>query len=172
MKGKAALQAAKRREQEARDRVVDILDELGEAKREVVRLRRQVVDQDGLRSEVERLRAQVEDNVSDYLTKVLVEREALMAKNRELMDYVASVRRHYENAIARALVALGGGTAAMEALAEVLGNHPSGVVIVQNEHTKGMHPRLAKALERKRDPNPGSRRKVEAGLAKAREMVK
>lgn len=116
MKGKAALKAARRREREAVEAKTSLEEEVARWKQDLTDCRRQLVEQDQLRTEIERLRAQAAAGTSDELERVRQGYAALVAEVEDLRKLFEKIRKRDANAMYRAIVALGGGEPALGAL--------------------------------------------------------
>ena len=127
--------------------------EFGGAKREVVALRRKVVEQDGLVHEIERLREQVTAGASDELVTVRGDLDRLAHKAADMADYVRQIRKIHNQTMVSALIALGGGRQGLEKLTQII-NGPDcpDVSMVSNDFLLGwQNRRVIDIIETRRD---------------------
>lgn len=112
-RGKHARSAAKRHAEKEATEIVSLRSELAEVNLETASLRRRIVDQDTLRKEITRLRAQADAGSSDALDKELGRSTALLARVSELEATIEKWDRRYSDFMTCACAALGGGGQSM-----------------------------------------------------------
>lgn len=95
MKGKHAVAAAKRRVEAKDDHIDGLTEKLAEAKVKARQYERDALRVPGLMAEVERLRAQTQDETSDLVERLKAEREQLLVEFSNRLDALAEIiRRH------------------------------------------------------------------------------
>ena len=152
MKGKYGSTAAKRRAEEAEAQVVRLTQEITECKEEALRLRRSIVEQGRLKSEIARLREQVEAASSEKLETLEGHHDRLGRRYEDLLGRLAHISRYHDRAAVAAMVALGGGSVSLGIIHDLIDQTELVHVMCTDQITAGMSDtRAARVIEARRD---------------------
>jgi hypothetical protein len=96
MKGKHALESARRREAEAVAAAQELRAELAVANRSILDLRGRLIEQDGMRTEITRLQELVAAGASDEMLSLADKYDSLKKSHDRLAEYVKGLRKNWD----------------------------------------------------------------------------
>lgn len=171
-RGKEALKAARGRIEELEAEVARLRERAAGIKEEL-RIERQArASEDVMAMEIRDLRRQLSDATSDRLEELTDRYTRLKDSHQDLKEWVAKLKKHWNHCATPALMALGGGLQAMEALIDILSDEPIGTVTIEvsgwegGEHAKAVAKNNLWKVQRSGGLEQHNRRTMEETLAK------